>query len=338
MLGGTGGNAVNVGIGTSTPPYPLTLQADDNGSTRGGPHQFMIQGHSDPNKQLLIGYLADNGSDNGYGALQATWAGHYNTALALNPNGGQVLIGIRSSFTGAPFAIGQGQGSALADGWVTYSSRRWKTNIQILPNALGKIEQLRGVSYDLKENGKHEIGVIAEEVGQVLPEIVSWDKNGKDANGVDYYTAHSGSDRSCEATAAGDSAAENDDSDPGGGHAKAHRGGTLSAAIVAGSKSADGVPPIDTSRVEIAHWAEFGFMRQAASHVKLLPPFAPSWSAQASTVSARLGSAGKSEHDGSWTRPPIFRQSARSSRGDTARDKVIRDPHPGHPLMPGRWP
>jgi hypothetical protein len=39
----------------------------------------------------------------------------------------------------------QGGGPAIADGWNTYSSRRWKTNIQPLQNALGKIEQLRGV-------------------------------------------------------------------------------------------------------------------------------------------------------------------------------------------------
>jgi Chaperone of endosialidase len=68
----------------------------------------------------------------------------------------------------------------------TYSSRRWKTNIQPLHNALGMVEQLRGVSYDLKDSGKHEIGVIAEEVGEVVPEVVSFEENGKDARGVDY--------------------------------------------------------------------------------------------------------------------------------------------------------
>ena len=45
---------------------------------------------------------------------------------------------------------------------------------------------MRGVSYDLKDSGKHEIGVIAEEVGQVVPEVVSYEANGKDASGVDY--------------------------------------------------------------------------------------------------------------------------------------------------------
>jgi hypothetical protein len=80
----------------------------------------------------------------------------------------------------------QGGGPAIADGWDVYSSRRWKTNIQPLQNALGKVEQLRGVSYDLEKSGKHEIGVIAEEVGEVVPEVVSYEENGKDARGVDY--------------------------------------------------------------------------------------------------------------------------------------------------------
>ena len=162
----------------------VLVQADDNGSTRGGPHQFVIEGRSNSNKQLLIGYLADGGSDLGYGALQATVNGTANTPLVLNPNGGGV--GIQTSTVTNSLTIGQGQGPAVADGWNTYSSRRWKTNIETLPDALGKVERLRGVSYDLKANGKHEIGVIAEEVGVVIPEIVEWDKNGKDAEGVDY--------------------------------------------------------------------------------------------------------------------------------------------------------
>jgi len=44
----------------------------------------------------------------------------------------------------------------------------------------------RTISYDVKDSGKHEIGVIAEEVGAVVPEAVSYEENGKDARGVDY--------------------------------------------------------------------------------------------------------------------------------------------------------
>ncbi len=97
-----------------------------------------------------------------------------------------VKVGIGTTTPTNVFTIANGAGDAIAEGWSTYSSRRWKTNIQTLPDALAKVEQLRGVSYDLKNSGKHEIGVIAEEVGAVLPEVVSYEENGTDARGVDY--------------------------------------------------------------------------------------------------------------------------------------------------------
>jgi hypothetical protein len=95
-------------------------------------------------------------------------------------------VGIGTTKPTNLLTLGQGLGPSIADGWTTYSSRRWKTNIQPLRNALTKVEQLRGVSYDLKDSGKHEIGVIAEDVGAVVPEVVTYEDNGKDARGVDY--------------------------------------------------------------------------------------------------------------------------------------------------------
>ena len=112
-----------------------------------------------------------------------------NNALVLGGtlgSGSDVNVGIGTATPSNVFTIAQNAGHAIADGWDTYSSRRWKTNIQTLHGALGKVEQLRGVSYDLKANGKHEVGVIAEEVGAVVPEVVSYEANGKDARGVDY--------------------------------------------------------------------------------------------------------------------------------------------------------
>ncbi len=97
-----------------------------------------------------------------------------------------IKVGIGTTTPSNVFTIAQGAGHAISDGWDTYSSRRWKTNIQTLHGALERVEQLRGVSYDLKANGKHEVGVIAEEVGAVVPEVVTWEKNGKDAQSVDY--------------------------------------------------------------------------------------------------------------------------------------------------------
>ena len=114
-----------------------------------------------------------------------------NNALVLGSTA--ALNGIANVFVGIDvgdpsniLTVLKGGGQAIADGWETYSSRRWKTNIKTLPDALSKVEQLRGVSYDLKDSGKHEIGVIAEEVGKIVPEIVTYEGNGNDARGVDY--------------------------------------------------------------------------------------------------------------------------------------------------------
>jgi hypothetical protein len=108
-------------------------------------------------------------------------------ALVLGGTGAfAVKVGIGTETPSNILTIAQGAGHPLSDGWTTYSSRRWKTNIQTLHGALAKVEQLRGVSYDLKGSGKHEVGVIAEEVGAVVPEVVSYEENGKDARGVDY--------------------------------------------------------------------------------------------------------------------------------------------------------
>ena len=100
--------------------------------------------------------------------------------------GSSVFVGICTTTPRNIFTIGQGCTDAIADGWDTYSSRRWKSDIQPLRGALAKVELLRGVSYTYTANGKHDIGMIAEEVGKVVPEVVTYEDNGKDARGIDY--------------------------------------------------------------------------------------------------------------------------------------------------------
>ena len=102
------------------------------------------------------------------------------------------IVGIGTSSPTAILTIGRGAGHPVSDSWETYSSRRWKTNIYTVPNALAKVEQLRGVTYDVKDSGRHEIGVIAEEVGAVVPELVTYEDNGKDAHGVEHRLLNSG--------------------------------------------------------------------------------------------------------------------------------------------------
>jgi hypothetical protein len=168
--------STNVGIGITSPTYLLHI------GNMGGASYYNFLRVEGPTQLGTGGMVASFG---GYGHFGIDAVGVPGGRFLVWENG-VVTIGCGFTCVSNIFTIGQGKGHAIADGWDTYSSRRWKTNIQTLHGALAKVEQLRGVSYDLKETGKHEVGVIAEEVGAVVPEIVSWDKNGKDAQGVDY--------------------------------------------------------------------------------------------------------------------------------------------------------
>jgi hypothetical protein len=105
-----------------------------------------------------------------------------NVILAL-PKHGFVGVGTISPSNTLEVVAG---GTTLADAWTVRSSRRFKTNIQPLDGALEKIEQLEGVSYQRKSDGRREIGVVAEDVDRVVPEVVSRDAETNEVQGVDY--------------------------------------------------------------------------------------------------------------------------------------------------------
>jgi hypothetical protein len=66
----------------------------------------------------------------------------------------------------------------VAGNVTTNSDIRLKTNIKTISNPLEKVIKLRGVEYDrLDMENEHQIGVIAQEVEEVVPELVR-DKNG----------------------------------------------------------------------------------------------------------------------------------------------------------------
>jgi Chaperone of endosialidase len=104
-------------------------------------------------------------------------------SISLAPNGGKVGVG--TSNPSVAFEVGAGK-LTLADAWTTRSSLRFKTNIQPLADALEKVERLHGVSYDRKVDGKHEIGLVAEEANQVVPELVSVNPETSLIEGLDY--------------------------------------------------------------------------------------------------------------------------------------------------------
>jgi len=96
-------------------------------------------------------------------------------------------VGIGTTSPGNILTIAQDSATdPVADAWTVYSSRRLKTHIAPLESSLENVQKLQGVSFDWKANGKHDIGLIAEDVGQVIPEVVEYEENGVDAKSVDY--------------------------------------------------------------------------------------------------------------------------------------------------------
>ena len=76
-------------------------------------------------------------------------------------------------------------GDMTASGNVTaYSDAKLKTDIHTINDALGIVGKLRGVNYKWLSNGQSDIGVIAQEVEEVIPEIVKETEDGTKT--VDY--------------------------------------------------------------------------------------------------------------------------------------------------------
>ena len=70
-------------------------------------------------------------------------------------------------------------GNMTVTGTITESSSiRYKENIVDLHNSLDKVLNMRGVAYNKKGNSEIELGVIAEEVADIVPEIINFNKDG----------------------------------------------------------------------------------------------------------------------------------------------------------------
>jgi len=69
-------------------------------------------------------------------------------------------------------------GNIYVAGYITgLSDIRYKTNISDIDNSLNKIEQLKGVYYNLMNEEKRSIGLIAQDVEKIIPEVVHTNKD-----------------------------------------------------------------------------------------------------------------------------------------------------------------
>jgi len=121
-------------------------------------------------------------------------AGSSSNYWAIGSTGGNASPGTASTTLGFHHYDGSSwdeelsldaSGNLTADGNVTaYSDERLKDNIQTLENGLDKVNQLRGITYTRKE--KENIGVVAQEVEKILPEIVLTADDEMGTKSVDY--------------------------------------------------------------------------------------------------------------------------------------------------------
>lgn len=97
-----------------------------------------------------------------------------------------------SGGTSSLYSMYVAKGAITNGTWATSSDIKWKRDVQTLAGTLEKLDQIRGVSYyfkteDFPEEGfseRKQIGVIAQELEAVFPELVFTDDNGDKS--VDY--------------------------------------------------------------------------------------------------------------------------------------------------------
>jgi len=108
-----------------------------------------------------------------HGSVTADWATYF--TVDTTSNRGWIFKGGTVNSTSYNVASINNSGTAVFNGNVTaYSDIRVKKNIKVIGNALYKVQQLRGVTFDRTDDERigRQTGVIAQEVLKVLPEAV----------------------------------------------------------------------------------------------------------------------------------------------------------------------
>jgi len=108
------------------------------------------------------------------------------TGLSGTPNITVGTITATSAIVGSAVTINSSginvTGVVTATDFDSLSDINYKKNVATVDSALSKVDQLRGVKFDWKESGLPSYGVIAQELQEVLPELV----HGNDPKTVNY--------------------------------------------------------------------------------------------------------------------------------------------------------
>jgi hypothetical protein len=185
-----------VGIGTTIPTSLLTVGKADGTSTAAelvlNPSAATNEGGQIVIKKSLNGSVSDwtidqVGSSSANARFRIFSTGEL-AGLTILENG-NVGLG-----TATPTVRLHVSGDIIANSVAGTSDRRFKTNIHPVDNALAKVKALQGVYFNWNQKdfpekdfgSQNELGLIAQEVEKVVPEIVSKDKSKEEYRSVKY--------------------------------------------------------------------------------------------------------------------------------------------------------
>jgi hypothetical protein len=96
--------------------------------------------------------------------------------IQLAPFGSTEFVGVGTTNPTAKLHVVGGvnvTGVVTATDFNSTSDARLKTNVQIIPDPLEKVLQINGVSFNWIKDNKPSMGVIADNIQEILPELVS---------------------------------------------------------------------------------------------------------------------------------------------------------------------
>ncbi len=187
---GTANITGRLGVGDSSPRARLTIRGPNNGTH--GPIIFMYGDTFDQFESGRIRFVEGTAAASKRGAY-IHYDGRSNRLhIGTNDNGISDINAMTFNRTTRDVGVGVSNpterlhvnGDALADAHTVTSDIRLKENVAPLQNALSIVGALRGVRFDWREDvgdlaGEGpDIGVIAQEVKEVVPEVVHETRSG----------------------------------------------------------------------------------------------------------------------------------------------------------------
>jgi hypothetical protein len=184
--GRVGINAANNINNSSAPTYTAALTVDGStnysGLTQNPMPSGLTIGTTTGTQQLLFGsyYTSDVGQASAIQSVDYYSGLDHTKSLLLNPQGGNIGIG-----TTSPSTALQVNGTVTATSFNSLSDYRIKEQVVQLDNTFS-IDSLKPITYYNKDLKKKDIGLIAHELQEVYPELVTGEKDGKDMQTVNY--------------------------------------------------------------------------------------------------------------------------------------------------------